>query len=223
MQLSIFVATNQNLQMQNIKNIILDYGNVIFSIDFILAQQAFSQLGVQNVEEVFAHKQQNEIFDQFDKGLISPAQFRDGIRTLANAPHLSDEDIDQAWNALLIGVPAGKHELLQQLNSKYRLFLLSNNNEIHYAYCMQHIQDVYGVESNAVFFEKTYYSHQMGMRKPDREIFDYVLNDAKITAEETLFIDDSPQHLATAKLLGIRTALCSAEEPLEKIVADWQL
>ncbi|MFD2742352.1 MULTISPECIES: HAD family hydrolase [Sphingobacterium] len=209
--------------MQNIKNIILDYGNVIFSIDFILAQQAFSQLGVQNVEEVFAHKQQNEIFDQFDKGLISPAQFRDGIRTLANAPHLSDEDIDQAWNALLIGVPAGKHELLQQLNSKYRLFLLSNNNEIHYAYCMQHIQDVYGVESNAVFFEKTYYSHQMGMRKPDREIFDYVLNDAKITAEETLFIDDSPQHLATAKLLGIRTALCSAEEPLEKIVADWQL
>ncbi|PVH26935.1 HAD family phosphatase [Sphingobacterium corticibacter] len=223
MQLSIFVATNQNLRMQNIKNIILDYGNVIFSIDFLLAQQAFSQLGVQNVEEVFGHKQQNEIFDQFDKGLISPAQFREGIRTLANAPHLSDTNIDQAWNALLIGVAAGKHEVLEALKSKYRLFLLSNNNEIHYAYCMQHIQDVYGVESNAVFFEKTYYSHEMGMRKPDREIFDFVLNDAQIKPEETLFIDDSPQHLATAKSLGIHTALCSAEEPLEKIVADWQL
>ena len=88
---------------------------------------------------------------------------------------------------------------------------------------MQHIQDVYGVESNAVFFEKTYYSHEMGMRKPDREIFDFVLNDAQIKPEETLFIDDSPQHLATARSLGIHTALCSAEEPLEKIVADWQL
>lgn len=209
--------------MQNIKNIILDYGNVIFSIDFLLAQQAFNQLGVQNVEEVFGHKQQNEIFDQFDKGLITPAQFREGIRILANAPHLSDTDIDQAWNALLIGVSAGKHEVLEALKSKYRLFLLSNNNEIHYAYCMQHIQDVYGVESNAVFFEKTYYSHEMGMRKPDREIFDFVLSDAQIKPEETLFIDDSPQHLDTAKSLGIHTALCSAEVPVEKIVVDWQL
>ncbi|MCL7986598.1 HAD family phosphatase [Sphingobacterium sp. lm-10] len=209
--------------MQNIKNIVLDYGNVIFSIDFQRAQQAFSQLGVQNVEDVFAHKQQNEIFDQFDKGLISPAQFREGIRKIANAPHLSDADIDQAWNALLIGVPAGKHEVLTQLKSKYRLFLLSNNNEIHYAYCMQHIQEKYGVESNTVFFEKTYYSHEMGMRKPDRDIFDYVLHDAQINPEETLFIDDSPQHLATAKSLRIHTALCTTEEPLEKIVADWQL
>ncbi|MFD2598726.1 HAD family hydrolase [Sphingobacterium corticis] len=209
--------------MQKIKNIILDYGNVIFAIDFQRAQQAFNQLGVNNVEEVFAHKQQNEIFDQFDKGLITPAEFRNGIRALAKAPHLSDQDIDQAWNALLIGVSEGIHDILIDLNEKYRMFLLSNNNEIHYAFCMQHIRDEYGVESNAEFFEKTYYSHEMGMRKPDQEIFDFVLRDANIVASETLFIDDSPQHLATASKMGIHTALCTKEQHLAKILKDWDL
>ncbi|HLT86778.1 MAG TPA: hypothetical protein VKZ57_04260, partial [Sphingobacterium sp.] len=173
--------------MQKVKNIILDYGNVIFMIDFQRVKQAFTALGVANVDEVFAHSGQIALFDDFDKGKISAQEFRDGLRTLANKPMLTDSEVDQAWNALLIGVPAGKHELLERLNEKYRTFLLSNNNEIHYAYCMDHIEQTYGVKDNSQFFEKTYYSHLMGMRKPDSEIFEKVLTENELVPHETLF------------------------------------
>lgn len=209
--------------MQKIKNIILDYGNVIFMIDFAKSQEAFTQLGIAGSGEIFAHHGQIALFDNFDKGEISSAEFREGIRTLTHNFNLSDAEIDQAWNALLIGVPQGKHELLIKMKDKYRTFLLSNNNAIHYRYCMQHIQDVYGVSDNAVFFEKTYYSHLMGMRKPDLEIFTKVLEEGGLIPEETLFVDDSPQHLKAAAVLGIRTALCSESNPLERIVEDWKL
>ncbi len=209
--------------MQKIENIILDYGNVIFMIDFQKSQQAFTQLGISNVDEIFAHSGQIELFDDFDKGIISPAQFRDGIRDLTKNNNLTDEQIDQAWNALLLGVPEGKHELLIQLNNKYRTFLLSNNNAIHYDYCMKHIHDKYGVEDNTGFFEQAYYSHLMSMRKPNADIFEYVLEKHNLEPDKTLFIDDSPQHLRTAAALGLHTALCTKEEPLEKLIEKWNL
>lgn len=209
--------------MQKIKNIILDYGNVIYMIDFTRSQEAFTQLGITNADEIFAHHGQITLFDEFDKGNISSPQFRDGIRDLTQNYSLSDAEIDQAWNALLIGVPKGKHELLLDLKDRYRTFLLSNNNAIHYAYCMQSIQREYGVADNTPFFEKTFYSHLMGMRKPDLDIFVKVLDEVGIHPEETLFVDDSPQHLKTAAGLGIQTALCSKNNPLESIVEEWKL
>ena len=209
--------------MQKIENIILDYGNVVFMIDFDKSQHAFTQLGIANVDEIFAHSGQIELFDDFDKGHISPAEFRDGIRKLTKNNTLTDQQIDDAWSALLLGVPEGKHDILQQLKSKYRSFLLSNNNAIHYAYCMQHIQDKYGVHDNGEFFEKAYYSHLMGMRKPNADIFEYVLNKNNLNPATTLFIDDSPQHLRTAAALGMHTALCTPDEPLEVIVKKWNL
>ncbi|HLT88492.1 MAG TPA: HAD family phosphatase [Sphingobacterium sp.] len=204
--------------MQKVKNIILDYGNVIFMIDFARVHEAFISLGIKNVDDFFGHRIQNPLFDAFDRGEINAAVFRDGIRERSNRPDLTDDQIDDAWNALLIGVPQGKHEILTYLQTKYRTFLLSNNNEIHYAYCMRHIQEKYGVPDNSVFFEKAYYSHLMGLRKPEKEIFEHIVADTGISPAETLFIDDSPQHLETAEKLGFCTALCSKEEPLEEIV-----
>lgn len=205
--------------MQNIENIILDYGNVIFMIDFMRAQKAFSLLGVKNVEQVFGHLAQHELFDRFDTGDISAAQFRDGIRKITGSNQLSDAQIDAAWNALLIGVPAGRHELLLQLKQKYRTFLLSNNNEIHYQFIMDYLQRDYGLADNSSFFIKDYYSHLLGMRKPNVDIFEHVLHEHELIAARTLFIDDSPQHLETAKSLGIQTALLTAPDTLEKLLA----
>lgn len=209
--------------MQKIKNIILDYGNVIFMIDFVKSQEAFSQLGTVKAEEIFAHSGQIKLFDDFDKGIISPAEFREGIRHHSGNLSLTDEQIDHSWNALLIGVPAGKHEILLQLKESYRTFLLSNNNEIHYARCMELINEQYGIADNTDFFEYAYYSHKMGMRKPDAEIFNHVLTEQGLIAEETLFVDDSPQHLRTAESLGMHIALCTKEHPLEAIIEEWKL
>lgn len=209
--------------MKKIKNIILDYGNVIFMIDFVKSQKAFNQLGIANAAEIFAHSGQIKLFDDFEKGLITSAQFREGIREITSNPKLTDEETDEAWNALLIGVPSGKHDILLQLKERYRTFLLSNNNEIHYNRCMESIQEQYGIKDNSAFFEKTYYSHLVHMRKPNSEIFEYVIKENNLLPEETLFIDDSPQHLKTAQGLGIHTALCSPTNTLEDIVSEWHL
>jgi len=209
--------------MQKIQNIILDYGNVIFMLDFVKLQVAFTQLGIPSTTDIFAHHGQIALFDEFDKGNVSVTEFRDEIRSIAKNEALTDTQIDEAWNALLVGVPEGKHDTLLRLKEKYRTFLLSNNNAIHYDYCMKHIQDYYGVRDNSVFFEETYYSHQIGLRKPHVDIFKYILDKEGLIPEETLFVDDSPQHLETAKGLGIHTALCTNEEPLEWIVEQWKL
>ncbi|OOG17727.1 haloacid dehalogenase [Sphingobacterium sp. CZ-UAM] len=223
MQLSIFASVFQNNSMEKIKNIVLDYGNVIFMIDFIKLKGAFTQLGIANVDEVFGHHGQSALFDDFDKGKIDARQFRDGIREITKNHALTDTQIDTAWNSLLIGVPEGYHELLLSLRDKYRTFLLSNNNAIHYAYCMKAIQEKYAVADNSGFFEKTYYSHLVGMRKPDAEIFELLMAEQQLKPEETLFVDDSPQHLATAKQLGWHTALCTKEKPLQLILEEFGL
>lgn len=209
--------------MQKIKNIILDYGNVIFMIDFSLVRESFMSLGIKNVDDFFGHRGQDSLFDAFDKGEITSADFRDGFRAKAGNLALTDVQIDEAWNALLLGVPEGKHDLLLALKNNYRLFLLSNNNAIHYQRCMESIQAQYGVADNSGFFEKTYYSHLVGLRKPNADIFELVRDENQLIPEETLFIDDSPQHLATAAALGFQTALCTAEEPLDALVARYKL
>lgn len=201
--------------MNKIRNIIFDYGNVIFTIDFNLAQHSFTELGVKNVEHFFSHKGHDSLFDQFEQGLISSSEFRDGIRKVTGIESLSDAEIDQAWNSLLIGVPEPNHNLLLKVKEKYRTFLLSNNNEIHYNWIMDYLQREHQLNSNAVFFEKDYYSHLMKMRKPNREIFEFVMRENNLNPSETLFIDDSPQHLKTADMLGLNTHLLTADETLE--------
>lgn len=198
-----------------VKNIIFDYGNVIFRIDFKRTQHSFTELGIKNVERFFAHTGHDPLFDEFEKGLITSDEFRDGIRRITEQPSLTNEQIDNAWNTLLIGVPDGTHDVLLKAKEKYRTFLLSNNNEIHYKWIMEYLKNEFNLPSNEVFFEKDYYSHLMKMRKPNPDIFQFVLDAHDLKPEETLFIDDSPQHLKTAGELGMHTHLLTADETLE--------
>jgi putative hydrolase of the HAD superfamily len=193
--------------MQNIKNIIFDYGNVIFEINFKKAQQALAQLGIANIEDFFAHKTHNTLFDDFETAAISEADFRAGIRAAADNQNLTDEEIDAAWNSLLIGVPPTIHDTLLEVRAKYRTFLLSNNNVIHYKYIISYLDREFGMPDNSSLFEKTYYSQDMFMRKPNVEIFKKVIAENDLVPEETLFIDDSPQHLVGAKQAGFNTLL----------------
>jgi len=202
--------------MQNIKNIIFDYGNVIFSIDFTLAQNAFNHLGINNSEQFFGHLQQHAIFDAFDRGEITAAQFRDGVRSVAGNNTLTDQQIDEAWNSMLLGIAEGNHELLLQLKGKYRTFLMSNINDIHYSHIMNYLKTAFGFNGNDHLFEKAYYSHLVGKRKPDAAFFKQILEENNLIPAETLFIDDSPQHLEAAKALGIQTYLMKAPDNLQQ-------
>ena len=206
--------------LKNIKNIIFDYGNVIFKIDFKKTQEAFENLGIPNVDSFFAHKGHHSLFDNFETGKISAAQFRDGIRDYAQNPKLSDEQINDAWNSLLIGVDEGNHDLLLNLKGKYTIFLLSNINEIHLEYINNYLKSTFNLDSNNGFFEKIYYSHLIGKRKPNQEIFDQVLTENNLNKEETLFIDDSPQHLKTATSMGINTYLMTYPDTIQKFFRE---
>ncbi len=135
-----------------IKNIIFDYGNVIFDIDHQLTIQAFQDLGIQHDKGFFGHLQQNPLFDEFEKGNITPAQFRNEVRIIAEQ-EFSDEQIDKAWNTLLLGIRPGYLEFLLEIKSQYRTFLLSNNNEIHYNWINNYLQNVYNVPNMSQFFD----------------------------------------------------------------------
>ena len=201
--------------MKNIKNIIFDYGNVIFSIDFARAQQAWSALGINNSDQFFGHLQQDAVFDAFDRGEITAEAFRDKIRGITGNNALTDEQINTAWNSMLLGIADGNHELLLKLKDKYRTFLLSNINAIHYDHIMDYLKREFGFDGNDHLFEKTYYSHLTGKRKPEAAIFAQVLQENNLDPAETLFIDDSPQRLAGAEKLGIQTFLMTQPDTLQ--------
>lgn len=204
--------------MTEIKNIIFDYGNVIFMIDFLKTQQLFTDLGISDVEKFFAHAAHDPLFDNFETGKISAVEFRNGIREKTARKDLSDEQIDAAWNGLLIGIPAVNHDLLLKAKEKYRTFLLSNINETHLDHICKYLKNDFDLDSNDCFFEKVYYSHLVGIRKPNKEIFELVLVENNLVPSETLFIDDSPQHLRTAKELGLHTHLMTSDDSLEKFM-----
>ena len=210
--------------MQKIKNIIFDYGNVIFEIDFQRTQDALLQLGISNSTEFFAHKSHHDLFNDFETAAITPAEFRAGIREAANNNDLTDEEIDTAWNSLLIGVPPGIHEVLLTVKQKYRTFLLSNNNETHYNYIVEYLKREFNMADNSELFERAYYSQQMFLRKPNVEIFEQVIRENNLDPAETLFIDDSPQHIEGAKLAGLNTLLMTKHPKyLEQVLIEHRI
>lgn len=204
--------------MQNIKNIIFDYGNVIFLLDFQRLKEGWKSLAIDDPDTFFSHGVQEPIFDRFDRGLVTETEFRDFLRNKIGNHNLTDEDIDAAWNSLLLGVDKGTHELLAELNKKYRTFLLSNINPIHYNYIMNYLNDEFGFENNDHLFERTYYSHLIGIRKPDKAIFEKVLSENGLDPRETLFIDDIAANLEPAKELGIQTFMMAAPDTIQDFI-----
>lgn len=192
------------LNTNNYKNIIFDLGGVILNIDYSLLVKAFGKLGIENFDELYSQAHQNKSFDEYEKGQISSAEFREKIRKLCNK-NLDDASIDHAWNAMLLDLPEERLTLLATFKKTHRTFLLSNTNEIHMQAINKYLQQTYKIPDLSGYFEKMYLSYEVDMRKPDAEIFELVLSENKLDPTETLFIDDSIQHIETAKRLGIHT------------------
>jgi glucose-1-phosphatase len=187
-----------------IKNIIFDWGGVITDLHLDATKKAFQQLGLKIFDDSFPHSKHNDLFLRFETGKISPKEFRNKIRQLTDLP-LSDQEIDNAWNAMLGDLPEERWNLLERVCKHYRTFLLSNTNAIHVPYYFGLLQKTYGCYGYTHFFEKTYFSHKLGLRKPNEDIFRYVLSDTGIDPQETLFIDDFIENIEAARQLGFRT------------------
>ena len=204
--------------MSAIKNILFDLGGVLYHIDYGITIKAFEKLGIKNFHKHFSQQQQNNLFDQFETGKISNTDFIKEMKLLL--PNCTKEEIINAWNGLLIGIPKENIQLLKDLSKQYRLFLLSNTNLIHINQINKLLYEDYNLKSLDPLFDKIYLSHQIGMRKPNRETFEWVLKDAGILAHETLFIEDSIQHIKGANKVGIRTQLWNSNEPFKGFFLD---
>lgn len=203
--------------MRHIQNIIFDLGGVIINLDYKRTAGAFRSLGIGHFDEIYSKAKQNNLFDLFEKGLLREEEFRDTLKLFLPG-NTSDEAIDQAWNAMLLDIPPVRVEWLRKVAGRYRIFLLSNTNSIHIRAFTGLTDELFGPGLFESIFEKHYYSCQLGMRKPDAEIFEFVLDQNKLEKEATLFIDDSIQHVEGARKLGLPAELLNVErgEKLEE-------
>jgi HAD superfamily hydrolase (TIGR01509 family) len=186
----------------NYKNIIFDLGGVILNLDFTRTEKAFAELGLTDFDSIYSKSKQQAVFDVFEKGEMSASQFRNEMRKYLNE-NISDKQIDTAWNAMLLDLPKARLNLLAKLKKDHSLFLLSNTNEIHYNSFTSYFAKEHQMKDLSHIFIKEYFSHQIGKRKPDAEIFEYVLNENALDPTQTLFIDDSIQHIEGAKKCGV--------------------
>lgn len=189
--------------MRNLKNIIFDFGAVLVDLDKHRCIEAFRNIGADDIAGYVDECRQEDLFHDLEVGNIGIGEFCDEVRRKCPGCKATDDAICEAWNALLAGIPKWRLMRLLMLKKDYRLFLLSNTNPIHWH---KAVADYFPLNGLGVddYFEKTYLSYKMHLLKPDREIFEAVLADAGIKAEETLFIDDSDANCEAARQLGIK-------------------
>lgn len=192
------------MELTQIKNIIFDLGGVIINLDINRSIEALQKLCKANCQIAYSQREQSQLFDMLETGISSPEQFRAGLRA-AYGITASDEEIDAAWNAMLLDIPQERIDLLLELGKKYRIFLLSNTNAIHQKRFNEIVAHSFTIPSLDSLFEQAYYSHLIGMRKPDTLVFEGIIAMNKLKKQETLFIDDSIQHIESAQKVGLQT------------------
>jgi HAD superfamily hydrolase (TIGR01509 family) len=186
--------------MKKCKAIIFDLGAVILNINYQNTIDEFTKLGVNNAATFYSKKVQTNLFNQIETGMISSNEFLKALQKETKNANINQ--VEKAWNAMLLDLPEERIQLIEKLKNNYSIYLLSNTNAIH----IDAIKKQLGKRKWLAFcklFDKMYLSHELGLRKPDVKIFEYILNEQKLKAEEVFFIDDSPQHIASAKKIGI--------------------
>ena len=188
--------------MTLVKNIIFDLGNILYDIDFEIMYKRFHELGIPNFENHFTLNQSDPLFFDLEKGFIDEVTFCSRFNQLYNLS-LNKDQIIEAWNSLLIGFREKSLDWLKSNQSNFSLFLYSNTNQPHQDYFLAQYTREIGGDFNTLF-KKPYYSHEMGMRKPDPASFQYILDQEGLRAAETLFIDDNEPNVLGAASVGLQ-------------------
>jgi FMN phosphatase YigB (HAD superfamily) len=189
---------------KRIRNIVFDLGGVLVGLDSQRCVDAFNKIGAHDIAYFVSEHRVESLFFDSEIGNIAQDVFCDRVRELTARHELMDKDIVWAWNELLTRVTEEKLERLLQLNDKYRVFLLSNTNDMHWYKCVNEFFSYkeFSVDS---FFERTFLSYEMHLIKPSEDIFKEVLRMGDMEAGETLFIDDSKANCDAANKVGIHT------------------
>lgn len=179
-----------------IDTIIFDFGDIFINLNKDAMKNAFHTLELEEWND-----DMRKLNRSFEVGKISEEAFLSGLQK--HIPNASLEVIKENWNTILMDFPLYRLEFLQMLSEKYRLFLLSNTDSIH----IEHFQEIVGESFYSDFyrcFEKVYFSFELGIRKPDEEIFNYILKEHELSPKRTLFVDDKKENTDAASKLGIQ-------------------
>lgn len=186
--------------MNTVKNIIFDFGGVLLPIDYDKVSDGFKKMSAQNPQYDYAQTAQAPIFDLLETGQITGAEFLKELH--AAFPSYTEKNILDVWNSILLKLPSSRKNLIQLVAKNYRIFLLSNTNELHQLQFELDLKNEFG-ESLMDWFENVYYSHIVGFRKPNPEIFNLVLLENNLVSSETIFIEDTLQNIDGALKCGI--------------------
>ena len=203
--------------MKNIKSIIFDLGAVLLNINYQLTLIEFAKLGVKNADSFYSKEVQTNLFNEIETGKISVDSFLKLLQK--ETENASKNEVTNAWSAMLLDLPKERIELLKKLKQDFPIYLLSNTNTIHISEFKKKLgktkyQEFYNL------FDKVYYSHEIGFRKPNKEAFQLILDENDLKANEVIFIDDSPQHIEGANKLGIQTHHLSDTEEVTTLFPD---
>lgn len=204
------------MNLKGIKNIIFDLGAVIINIDPELSRKRLNNISGGNFENDMQELVNESFFEQYEKGQISTNDFVDQLAQVL-MHNADEEEIKKIWNMTLLDIPKVRIDLLKKAKKEYNTFLLSNTNDIHIEAIYKMMEKEFNLPSLDPLFDKVYLSYEIGLRKPEPEIFQKVLNDNNLKAEETLFIDDREEHTIAAEKLGIKVHHLTADEKLENL------
>jgi len=202
--------------MSKLKNIIFDLGGVLINIDYQRTEDAFIRLGYDNFHAMYSQFTADEVFRKLETGMISNEDFYRVI-SRAHAGDIAEKEIKRAWNSMLLDWRKESLDFLEQISSRYRIYLLSNTNAIHSEEFHRTLKEQTGRESIDPLFIKAYWSHKINLRKPNADVFEFVTKDAGILPGETLLVDDSENNIQMAAELGFKTKLFMHGEKVEEL------
>ena len=197
-----------------LKNILFDMGNVLFSIDYKKTEDAFEALGYNNFSQMYSQFTADDLFEKLETGKITTEEFYKKMISFHTGV-VNEIQITTAWNSMLLNWRLESLAFLKILAKKYKLYLLSNTNEIHLTAVNNLLKQASSKDAIDDLFTHAYYSHKINLRKPNTDIFEFIAKDAGISPQETLFIDDLENNIKTAASLGFKTHLLLDSETIE--------
>ena len=194
-----------------IKNIIFDLGGVVLDIDENIVYKELEKMGI-STSELAHSKEFMDIMSKFDTGIYTATTFRKKTKAILGQEKMTDQKFDSIWNSMLLDIPRERIAALEQIRKHYKIFLMSNSNEIHYDLYVRDLQLRFGYNEFDELFNKSYFSFAEHLEKPNPRFFELILDHEHLLPEETLFIDDTAENIMVAKSLGINTYRISREE-----------
>jgi putative hydrolase of the HAD superfamily len=184
-----------------INTIIFDLGGVLVDLSVSKTIHAFSHVSGLPPDKIAEAYHQYPGFLAYERGELNDNEFRMMLKEVFSLK-VGDHDLDTCWNAMLVELPESKLRMLESLKENFTVLALSNTNAIHIHYVNTILLSGRSLNS---FFHHCYYSHEVGMRKPETRIYEHVLNDYKLNASQTIFLDDNIENIRAANTLGIQT------------------